>query len=394
MAKWRKRLVPLIAATFLMLGTGPVATAVSAAEEAVLIPGATVFKRINPLYPIVAATYPSIGIHFHDKDANLHLVDYSQNALASDKAILDGVKQADIVVRQVDGKGKVVIIGESMGSMVAARLAAKLASSADPPSTEDVSFVLIAPPEAGVAEYFKEGTFIPVLNYRISRVAESPYPTTIVIGEYDGWADPPDRPWNLVSSFNALAGIVYVHGPPIFTADPVPGENTTTHTNGAGGIVTTIFVPTKNLPLTQVFRDVGVPDALVDKADQVLRPIVDAGYRRHDEPGDPRPYLHDGEIHRNVQSQQLVREPRREESGDAQEPSVNPGQQRQAGGDDRLDQSDPDLQESKNDLDGQQSKNDADVQESENEPDTQESKNDPDAQESKDESRGVTAGGG
>ena len=78
---------------------------------------------------------------------------------------------------------------------------------------------MIAPPEAGIAEYFKEGTFIPILNYRISRIAESPYPTTIVIGEYDGWADPPDRPWNLVSSANALAGIVYVHGPPSFTAD-------------------------------------------------------------------------------------------------------------------------------------------------------------------------------
>ena len=104
MAKWHKRLVPVIAATSLVLGTGPVVTAVSAAEEAVLIPGATVFKRINPLYPIVATTYPSIGIHFHDEDANPHLVDYSQNALASDKAILDGVEQADIVVRQIDGK--------------------------------------------------------------------------------------------------------------------------------------------------------------------------------------------------------------------------------------------------------------------------------------------------
>ena len=94
---------------------------------------------------------------------------------------------------------------------------------------------------------------------------------------------------------------------------------------------------------------------------------------------------HDGEIHRNVQSQQLVREPRREQSGDAQEPSVNPGQQRQAGGDDRLDQSDLDLQESKNDLDVQQSKNDADVQESENDPDVQESKDDADAQQPKSE---------
>ena len=215
-----------IAATTLVLGTGTIATTVSAAEEAVLIPGATVFKAINPLYPIVATTYPDIGIHFHD-DAHPQVVDYSQNALASDKAILDGVEQANAAVRRTDGK--VVIIGESMGSMVAWRVAAELANSPDAPSTDDVRFVLIAPPEAGVAEYFKEGTYIPILNYRVSRIAESPYDTTIVIGEYDGWADPPDRPWNLVSAANALAGIVYVHGPPIFTADPTDGARREHH---------------------------------------------------------------------------------------------------------------------------------------------------------------------
>lgn len=197
--------------------------------------------------------------------------------------------------------------------MVAARLAPQLADSPDAPSPDDVRFVLIAPPEAGVAEYFKEGTYIPILNYRVSRIPESPYPTTIVIGEYDGWADPPDRPWNLVSSANALLGIVYVHGPPIFGVDlDTVDETTTTHTNGAGGTVTTHFVPTENLPLTQPLRDVGVPDALVDKADRVLRPVVDAGYVRHDRPGDTRPYLNDGEIHRNVQNQQQVRQPLRE----------------------------------------------------------------------------------
>jgi len=159
----------------------------------------------------------------------------------------------------------------------------------------------------------------------------------------------------------------------------VPDENITyvPRTDDAHGSIKTYFVPTKNLPLTQVFRDIGVPDALVDKADQVLRPIVDAGYRRHDEPGDPRPYLYDGEIHRNVQSQQLVREQWRDESGDAQEPSVSPGQQRQAGEDDRLDQIDLDMQESKNDPDVQESKNEPDVQEPKNDPDVEHSKNDP-----------------
>ena len=118
--RWYKRLVPAIAATSLLLGTGTVANAVSAgpenAEEAVLIPGATVFKQINPLYPILANTYPVIGINFHHDD-DPQVIDYSQNALAADKAILDGVEQANIAVHEVDGK--VVVIGESMGSMVA-----------------------------------------------------------------------------------------------------------------------------------------------------------------------------------------------------------------------------------------------------------------------------------
>ncbi len=216
MVNRRKRLAPTMAAISLLLASGSLANGVGHAEEAVLIPGATVFKRINPLYPIVAETYPKIGIHFRDDD-DPQIVAYSQNALAADWAIRDGVTQASAAVLQTDGK--VVIIGESMGSMVAWRVAQELPNSSDAPDPDDVRVVLIAPPEVGVAEYFKEGTFIPVLNYRITRIAESPYDTTIVIGEYDGWADPPDRPWNLASSANALAGIATVHGPPIFTAD-------------------------------------------------------------------------------------------------------------------------------------------------------------------------------
>ena len=368
MATSRTRLVPVIALTSLLLGIGTVANPVSAAEEAVLIPGATVFKQINPLYPIIAKTYPAIGINFH-ADNDPQLVDYSQNALDADHAIQDGVEQADIAVREIDGK--VVVIGESMGSMVASRLAAQLAESSDPPSPNDIRFVLIASPEAGVAEYFKEGTYIPLLNYRISRVPQSPYPTTIVIGEYDGWADPPDRPWNLVSLANAVLGMAYVHGPTIAAADPidVPPENTT-----VDGTVTTHLVPTKKLPLTQPFRDVGFPESLVDRADQFLRPIVDAGYRRHDRPGDSRPYLSDGSIRRNVQGAQQTREQSREESGGDEGQSEDPGQQRQAGGDGRPDQ---------NDLDAQESTNDPDVQEPKNDPGLQQSKNDPDDQQSK-----------
>ncbi len=307
MASWMKRTVSALTVAFLALGGVTATSAAGHAEEAVLIPGATVFKEINPLYPLVALTYPVIGINFHD-DPHPQLVEYSQNALDADRALREGVARAQRVVDKIDGP--VVVIGESMGSVVASRLARKLADSAEPPSKDDIRFVLIAPPEAGVAKWFTVGTFIPLLNYRVSRVPESPYHTTIVIGEYDFWADPPDRPWNLISLANAVMGAAFVHGPPISATNPanVPKANTTTTTNSAGGTVVTHFVPTPQLPLTQVFRLIGVPDKIVDQADRILRPIVDAGYRRHDKPGDTRPYLANGGIHRNVQGQQQARD--------------------------------------------------------------------------------------
>ncbi|WP_234794221.1 PE-PPE domain-containing protein [Mycolicibacterium flavescens] len=302
-----------LAAASLLLATGSLANAIGqanvAAGQAVLIPGATVFKPINPFYRAIATSYPKIGMHFHD-DTSPTVVAYSQNALAADRAVRDGVRQTKAAVRGTDAE--VVVIGESMGSMVAWRVARELAGDNDAPSPADVSFVLIAPPEMGVAEYFKAGTFIPILNYRVRRIEPSPYPTTIVIGEYDGWADPPDRPWNLLASANALAGIAYVHGPPIAAVDPdtVPEQNITrVPATAQHGPITTYFVPTRNLPLTQPFRDLGVPNTLVDKVDRMLRPAIDAGYVRHDKPGDTRPYLRDGELRRNVQSQQSAREP-------------------------------------------------------------------------------------
>ncbi len=120
-----------------------------------LIPGATVFKQINPVYPIIAGSYRFIGVNFHTDD-DPQLVDYSQNPLDSDAAVLEGVEHADRLVRAIDDE--VVVIGESMGGMVASRLAAELAASPDPP---DVRFVLIASPEEGVAKYFQVGTYIP-----------------------------------------------------------------------------------------------------------------------------------------------------------------------------------------------------------------------------------------
>lgn len=288
-----KRFIAVAAAICLLLGAGPVAFA-AGGEDAVLVPGATVFKALNPVFPLFQRYfYPYIGAHFHE-DADPQVVDYSQNALASDRAIRQGVQRTITALQHVDGNA--VVIGESMGSMVAARVAAELAAAPDAPSVDAIRFVLVVPPELGVAEYFAAGTFIPILNYRVSRLPESPYATTIVIGEYDGWSDPPDRPWNLVALLNAAfgAGLVHTFVSLIDPAD-VPPENITVTRNSLGALVTTYFVPTANLPLTAPIRLV-IPDPLVDVLDRVIRPVGDAAYRRHDEPGDTRPYVDDGRI--------------------------------------------------------------------------------------------------
>ncbi len=64
MINWSKRLVPAVATTSMLLAPGTLAYGISQAEEAILIPGAMPFKAINPIYPIVAQSYPDIGKPF------------------------------------------------------------------------------------------------------------------------------------------------------------------------------------------------------------------------------------------------------------------------------------------------------------------------------------------
>lgn len=77
MAISRTSLVRGIALLFLLLVGAGLAGPV-AAEEAVLIPGATLFKPINPFYPLFDLSYRYIGINMHD-DPSPVVVDYSQD---------------------------------------------------------------------------------------------------------------------------------------------------------------------------------------------------------------------------------------------------------------------------------------------------------------------------
>lgn len=173
--------------------------------------------------------------------------------------------------------GPLVVIGASQGAMVVQQAEAELNS--DPRVPSDTTFILIADPNFGLVQGLR-GVYIPILDYRPAALPETRFNTIVVINQYDGFADPITRPWNLLTDLNALMGLAYVH-PFAHNTDlsTVPADNVTTTVNGQNGTTTVYRVPTQHLPLTMPLRQLGVPDAVVDDIDSGLRPMIDRGYR-------------------------------------------------------------------------------------------------------------------
>ena len=173
--------------------------------------------------------------------------------------------------------GPIVVFGISQGSIVVQQ--AQEILNADPMIPSDTTFIMIANPNLGIARGLY-GIHIPILNYTPRPLPETRFNTVVVINQYDGFADPIRRPWNLLTVVNAVMAVVYVH-PFAQNSDlsTVPLENITITTNSQGGTTTTYFVPTPQLPLTMPLRQLRVPDRIVDTIDDALRPIIDAGYK-------------------------------------------------------------------------------------------------------------------
>ena len=189
--------------------------------------------------------------------------------------------------------GPVVIGGFSQGAIaVSYAMRAIMALPADQrPATDELTFLTIGDPTApgGILRFLD--FIVPVIELTPVAMPDTPYNTVVINGEYDGWGDFPDRPWNLVSVVNALMGTLYVHG----YYETIPGgldlstADISTTVNSLGGQTTTYLIPTATLPLVQPLRDIGVPEEFVAAIEAPLRTIVDAGYTRHDAPAAVNP---------------------------------------------------------------------------------------------------------
>ena len=184
----------------------------------------------------------------------------------------------------------VVVVGYSQSAVILAQYKANTTRG-------DITYVMLsdpARPNGGILSRFR-GFTIPVIDIPLSGPAPTTSPdwdgstitTHDIAQQYDGWADFPMYPLNLLATANAVLGIAYLHGHYEDNVEPqtdlAPGAaNTDSRDFGDTRYYT---VGTDLLPLLRPLEQIGVPHPLVVALDAPLRVLVEQGYDRTLNPG-------------------------------------------------------------------------------------------------------------
>lgn len=186
-----------------------------------------------------------------------------------------------------------VVYGYSLGAVIAAKEKRKLAERY-PEGTiaPDIDFVLAADvgvPNGGFGARFP-GLHIPILDwsYDGAHPTDTQFDTVVITRQYDGFADFPLYPLNIIADLNAVLGLLYVHTWPFDVS--LPEDPTTSPAyQGTHGDSSYYFFETENLPLFNPLRSLGVPEPLIDVIEPFFRVLVELGYDRSIPPWEPTP---------------------------------------------------------------------------------------------------------
>jgi hypothetical protein len=180
--------------------------------------------------------------------------------------------------------GPFVIYGYSQSATIATLEKRTLAAEQNPPAT---SFLLLENPNRpnGGILARAPGLTIPILGVTFSgpTPTNTPFPTIDVARQYDGIADAPVNPLNLLADINAGFGYAYLHG----SAPNLSLSNA--QFQGQFGDTSYYLYPTQLLPVLMPLAQLGVPSPILAVLDAPLRVLVEAGYNRTISPGQPTP---------------------------------------------------------------------------------------------------------
>ena len=203
------------------------------------------------------------------------------------KSVAEGLTalQSAITAQLTDGNN-VVVFGYSQSATTATNEMRILDALpvGQRPDPSQLAFILVADPNnpvGGIFERFR-GFYVPWLDIPLNGAtpANTPYPTSIYTLQYDGIADFPQYPLNVLSDINAVMGVAYLHQMyPLLTADQVAGAVHLATSPGYTGNTNYYLVLSQDLPLVQPIRDIpNVGPAIADLIQPDLRVLVDMGY--------------------------------------------------------------------------------------------------------------------
>jgi hypothetical protein len=162
----------------------------------------------------------------------------------------------------------------------------------DGTAAPDIDFVLTSDfnvPNGGIHARFP-GFYIPILDWTFDgpEQTNTQFHTDVIIRQYDGFADFPLYPLDVIATLNALLGVIYV-SPFLFDVSLQPDPTATPPTVSQHGNTIYYFFETEDLPLFGPLRTLGVPESLIDVVEPFFRVLVELGYDRTIPPGEPTP---------------------------------------------------------------------------------------------------------
>ena len=265
-------------ATTAVGATAQVAPAAPRAAETLIV-GGTTFPSVS------AATMASFTNTFSPNLVNVRypaqLAPFSGDISLGTSVAAGAATLVQMIQASVAATGSIVVWGISQGALVINAATKALLESPDRPDPGALTLVRVADPATpvtGMLNFLPDAVLSLLQSESMRTAVETPFNTVIIVNSYDAFSDWPVNP-NPVAVLNALAGLFYRHGQTAFVElQSVPAENISVSVNSYGATTTTYRVPSPDLPLTRPLRDAGLPGSWVDALDDLLQPMVDAGY--------------------------------------------------------------------------------------------------------------------
>jgi hypothetical protein len=204
--------------------------------------------------------------------------DASPTSESRGEQILDSTILQDFDKGDLSATNPLVVFGYSQSASISSAVMRELNGQGVP--SQDVHFVLIGDPNspAGGSEVVTSHLYPQYLQDNVATPNDL-YPTDVYTHEYDGVADFPRYPIDLLSDLNASLGFIYEHGTYLSLTPQDIADAIALPTSSADTMVNYYIIPSDSLPLLDPLRLIPIiGQPLYDLLEPDTRILVNLGY--------------------------------------------------------------------------------------------------------------------